>query len=545
MKASTIGMILSLLLVGVISAVSSAQTVREDVQAAQAQVLPDTFVQSAALPGVLPLKHVVMSTGGFGDRLNSYAWSMTDFKGDLYVGTGRYVDTFGPMWELIGGALFPGTRPPQLPDAPDVPFMQDWTTTRVNGIPVVTDETKFNAWKASSYAEIWKYSHDTRAWSRVYQAHDTPSFVLNATTHKMTYTVSSAMGFRKMDVVGNSAGDQIMYAFVGGFTLALPGANAPLILASKDGTNWVGVPTPAGMGQQTRSSAVFNGKLYVGVDHASSTVHTSVWCTDVDIDDPTNVSWEKVLDFDAKDATNSGIVSLASFNGKLYVGTQNVGGFQVWCGSGTPGIDDWQKVVSDGGVDKYNAWAGTMKVFNNYLYVGSISLPYLGGSSAFKGFDILRIDTKNKWQLMVGGGTPASPVPGYEKVRSLSGQKSGFGNQMNFYCWSMEVFRNKLYVGTFDATLFLRYLKDYTGPLPSQLQTIKALAPILVACDGGADLWETTNGTSWTNDTKTGYSHADNYGLRTMEVFDNSLILGFNNPFDGCEIHALAPSLFR
>ncbi|MEI6840626.1 MAG: hypothetical protein WCK53_05140, partial [Methanomicrobiales archaeon] len=34
---------------------------------------------------------IKISDGGFGDPQNNYAWSVSEFKGDLYVGTGRNV----------------------------------------------------------------------------------------------------------------------------------------------------------------------------------------------------------------------------------------------------------------------------------------------------------------------------------------------------------------------------------------------------------------------------------------------------------------------
>lgn len=538
----TKNLFISLLLVGCLCAAAVAQTLGGN--------LPTTIGQSLAPPapgsalttnllGTLPMPAYVyrMAQKGFGDRLNSYAWCMADFNGDLYVGTGRYPDTFGIMWELVGGALFPNTRPPQLPDVPSVPYMKDWTWSSIGGIPCVNDATKFAEWNAAGLAEIWRYNHRTRAWERVFQAQNVPSFLLDPATKQMSFSSSSAMGFRKMDVYKDGGGS-VLYAFVGGFSYAMPGPSAPLIYCTCDGITWKGVATPLAMGRETRASAVFNGRLYVGVNASGSTVPTSVWCTPINTSNPTSVTWTKVLDLTAKDNSNSGVITLASFNDELYVGTQNSKGYQIWCGCGTPGVDDWEKIISDGATDRYNAWAGTMKVFNNHLYVGSISLPYLGGYPSMKGFDIICIDADHKWKCMVGGGQAVDPPTGYANLTSSSGQKSGFGNPMNFYCWSMEVFRGKLYVGTFDASVFLRYLKDYTGPLPGDLDKYRKILPYFAT---GADLWQTCDGVRWTNISQNGFGHQDNYGFRTMQTFSNSLMIGANNPFDGCEVFAITP----
>ncbi|MCX5977434.1 MAG: hypothetical protein NTV33_11595 [Coprothermobacterota bacterium] len=83
-------------------------------------------------------------SGGFFDRTNSYAWSMTSFQGDLYIGTGRYQTTLNPMWEAIWAALTPTARPPQLPDVPQVPFLQDFLIRTPTAV-IVKDEAAFHA----------------------------------------------------------------------------------------------------------------------------------------------------------------------------------------------------------------------------------------------------------------------------------------------------------------------------------------------------------------------------------------------------------------
>lgn len=152
---------------------------------------------------------------------------------------------------------------------------------------------------------------------------------------------------------------------------------------------------------------------------------------------------KKVLDFPSPDGGNSGVVSIATFNRHVYVGTENIQGFQVWRSTvADPARNaDWVRVMSDGGGDRYNARGATVKSFKGQLYIGSISLPYIGGFNGFKGFELFRISTQDKWQLLVGDRTPAIPVRGIGARRALSGLRSGFGNPMNFYCWSLEEYR--------------------------------------------------------------------------------------------------------
>ena len=112
---------------------------------------------------------------------------------------------------------------------------------------------------------------------------------------------------------------------------------------------------------------------------------------------------------------------------------------------------------------------------------------------------------------------------------------------MNFYCWSMEVYNNKLYLGTFDASVFLRYLNDYTGPLPSQLQQLEPIPCHPADLAFGANLWQSSDGINWSPIALDGLGDEDNYGFRTMQVFDNKLTIGTSNPFEGCQIHQLTP----
>jgi hypothetical protein len=107
---------------------------------------------------------------------------------------------------------------------------------------------------------------------------------------------------------------------------------------------------------------------------------------------------------------------------------------------------------------------------------------------------------------------------------------------MLFYGWSWEVFNNKLYLGTFDASVLLQFAKDFAGQLPPDLQMLANLAPLL---SPGADVWETSNGTSWRPINMNGFGSAYNYGIRNMALFDSSLVFMTSNPFNGCAVYQL------
>lgn len=519
---------------------------------------------------------IKINENGFGDDQNAYAWSMEHFKGDVYVGTGRLSTTLCIMAELIYGAI--GESPPDVPDIDCPPFLQKWLGVGLR----VTNLTAYHEWRNVSKAEIWRY-HDG-AWEMVYQS-DMVRSVLRRADGSLPlpvhpdyndYFTPRATGFRSMAVL-----DGVLYAGIGGLNFAF---SPTLILMSTDGINWTKVNTPLGMGTNTRAMSVHNGKLYVGTQVGNV---GSIWR----LDNPSTGAWTNVLDFNLLDKNNSDVVALASFNGYLYIGTQNINGFQVWRSTvaNPSSSSDWKKIVSDGAVDRFNAWAGTMKEFKGQLYVGTLGLPVLSGYFTLKGFDLIRINPDDSWELVIGPYFPRDPPTGPPYPIPESFWPSGFGNPLNFYCWSMEVHNDfdgeYLYLGTFDASVFLRYLittlsEDEMNELLTNINNMKnGITPeqkelilekinearsnghltvdqvnvlknfwtndheivvgdleLLYQIFAGADLWKTNDGLHWIPVTLNGFDNPNNYGFRTQKFAPNTLYVGTSNPWQGLEV---------
>jgi hypothetical protein len=475
-----------------------------------------------------------IAPNGFGDAQNSYAWSMAEFDGHVYVGTGRLVDTFEPMWEAIWGKVTPGQTPPKLPDVPFKPFLGEWLQ-RTAISAVVTDTAKYAEWNAASPAEIWRYDGRGR-WRRVFRAAFVPS-LLAAKDGSHPFTAAEITGLRSMIVYKDKNRKNALYASSGGFNFAAPGFG-PKLIRSTNGTTWERLVTPAAMGSETRALAIHRDLLYAGGGGtlAAGSTGGTLWRSACPSE---TSSWTKVLDFADIDKSNTNVISIASFGDRVYLGTENAAkGFQVWrskCSNPTTSTD-FVQVIADGGGDRYNAWAGTLKVFRCELYVGSMSLPYLSGSDSFKGCDIFRIKSDDSYQLLVGNRKPAVPVTDGATRSPATPWPSGFGNPMNFYLWSMEVHDGRLYAGTFDASVFLTYLQDYEAPegltLPPAAEVIGQLAPFFA----GSDLWSTSNGLDWKPSTFRGFEDMHNYGVRTLLSTRDGLLVGLNNPWDGCEV---------
>jgi hypothetical protein len=466
---------------------------------------------------------VQISENGIGDWQNSYPWSMIWFNGDLYVGTGRLGCTSSVM-SMMTGPMSGGTLP--LPGGTPPPRLNEFLSA---DMMTVTDSAKYAAFTAVTQAEIWRLH--CGQWERVYQAPMVPSYLSGP---GMPYMAPEIMGFRSVAVFTDASGVKAMYMAAGGFTFAY---HQPLMMRSTDGVNWTPVYAPPAMGRESRALGVHHGKLYVGVGSggvAVGGVGAGVWCSATPTDP---ASWTNVLEFPTLDATNSCVLSFASFYGRVYAGTENRNGFQVWRSkvADPAGNGDWKRVVDDGAGHPGNGWAGTMRVFNGRLYVGSMSIPGLSGPFAVKGFDLIRISPWDTWALVVGDPRTVATPWGERTLKPLSGQMSGMGNPVNLYCWSLEVHGGRLYLGTFDASTFLMVARDNGIPMGEMLGLTPEQIDALAAGAGG-DLYRSWDGVNYRAVTRTGFGDPYNYGVRNMVSRPLRLYLGFSNPFFGCEM---------
>jgi hypothetical protein len=493
-----------------------------------------------------------IAEGGFDTPQNNYAFAMAEFNDDIYVGTNRnFIYMIGLLLKQSG--LVP----------PD--FELPWVTHPDGDVGEL-------GWAEDMRAEIWR--RHLGSWERVYQA---PVFDLSLALPVPPGTYfPREPGFRSMAVH-----DGAIYAAAGAGVV--PGN---LVVGSADGVLWEHIVTNPLMGTDSRAMAVHNGKLYLGPGPTGQ--GATLWASAAP--STTTDTWELVADFTpAAPGTNMAVVSLASWNGYLYAGCQNEeSGFQVFRSDAQapdhPAPGGWTQIIAYGGGDMANTRPLTMQVFKDWLIVGSSIFPITGSNPPEivppKGFDILRVHPDDTWDLLVGNYFPQKPAPGVSVPRfPLSGWPGGFANFLNFYVWSMEVYDDVLYLGTFDPSSFLPYLTPGVGAgglagltpedlggivygLDSLVTTggelgigsgdfeclerlLLALGPgdpaaidwqevweILVDCFAGADLWKTEDGVFWHPITLNGFDNTDNYGFRNI-VKNGPLFVGTANPFSG------------
>ena len=342
-----------------------------------------------------------------GSERNAYAWSMSWFRNQLYVGTLRNSHC-------------------TLRDTKDEECLKFQET----GLPN-------DSWRA----EIWRYTPDGETglqgrWSRVLQSPDIAYGLVVEAAAGIPETTPRDFGYRGMTVC--NAGDGVDRLYVG--TAGLP-AN---ILFHNGGNGGFYPTSPLGTSNglidlynmdfdlSYRAMACFKGRLWVSptgsLEDPDASLHPVVlmnpgpaqglpWQTTV------NVSQGHPL----SNPNNLGVFQMEVVGNYLYLSVGNrEDGMELWRGDGTRCLPPWQggctmtweKVFDQGAgrpqdssknnpvVDNAGA---TLGVFGNDLYIGGAESVYFDSTSA----ELLRVRNAGgpipKWELLVGW-----PRPGYE-----------------------------------------------------------------------------------------------------------------------------------
>jgi hypothetical protein len=220
--------------------------------------------------------------------------------------------------------------------------------------------------------------------------------------------------------------------------------------------------------------------------------------------------------------------SLASYNGKLYLGTFNPTGGELWSYDASAGpASAWTRIHKFSPLDgrgfpanKYHPAVTELTVFNGKLYVGLggagfdylrvfdgttlSAVPDLPVLSSATNIGVLKLFASSKGLLYIG----CVDFAGFNlQTMNTSGTfatvtSDGFANSSNAYAWSMAEYDGRTYVGTFN-----------TGFLDN-------------APRGSAELWYSDDTTNWRQvPLPLGFGFW-NYGIRTMLVSDKRLYLG-------------------
>jgi hypothetical protein len=426
---------------------------------------------------------------GFGDRQNSWAWSMAWYNGNLLVGTARSEQCITDLSQHLVDPSYP--YPPKDPDI-QCAAIEDLMLQ----------------------AEIWSFNPTSGVWTMVFQS----PLTIPVPGSNPAYMVPPDIGFRDMFVFEEATGDEALY--VGGCSSQAihPGVPGGRLLRSTDGVNFAPVPQDPGTFMAALDNTCFRGMQTLNGQFFAMAVDWKGQGTVIQSATP----WLGDNTFEQISSPVTPAYEIGIFNNLLYVTFVNQApdsGFSVAYTNATGPLPyTYTTVLPSGGYKTPDAdpIALSMAVYDGDLYVGGDGVRR-GVPLADQGAELFRIHTDNTWDLITGTSrsTPAG------QKNSLSGLGIGFSWFLNQHMWRMAVHDSRLYVGTFDESVLLRYEKGASA----------------WADEYGFDLWWTQDGAYFSQVDQQGFEDGYNMGVRTMVSTPYGLFLGSANPFFGLKVY--------
>ncbi len=436
---------------------------------------------------------------GFGDPHNSYPHAMGWHRDHLYVGTTRNI------LQLVKIAPDPSTD-----------TFHCW--------PVYV-EPGANAATLNQRSEVWRYSVQNGEWVKVFES---PTIVSDGGE-----TVFRDFGYRNMvEVQTRSDSEPALYMT----TMSSSKGKGAYILRSTDGWNFEPVTAP-GMGDagvtSFRALVGFRDRLFTSPSGKGKLWAYAESPVVLECVDPLNDEWRAASVPGFGDPTELTVFDMAVFNDYLWAGTGNPsGGFQVWRtrAHGEPPYH-WERVMTAGAYrGRLNEVVMKMFSFKNALYIGS-GIRRGGFDREFEigpaAGEIIRINADDSWDLIVG--TPRLTPDGAKSP--LSGLGPGFNNPFAGYIWSMAEYDGRLFVGTYDSSVFLSFVDLERVPSKKRRMLERLGVDNIVAQQGGFDLWSSEDGADWRPVSINGFGNPYNYGIRNMLGNQHGLFVGVANPF--------------
>jgi len=430
-----------------------------------------------------PLNFSPISQPGFGDRQNSYSWSMAWFNGKLYVGTNR-------DWQCVENATIAYYFPIVIP-------LQAIFVNPL--VPCPLDPADLDL-----RAEIWRYTPDTGAWDMIFQSDVLPN------PKAPGKSVARDIGYRDMAVFTEPDGTQALYIVGCTAREYTPGLPPPRILRMTlvndpvTGVHEVFQPIPQDPGTfmaninaiTFRATAVYNGRFYV-------TASPSEIGDGYILESAT--PWLGNNSFRQVTLTSLLVYELSVFNGFLYIGAgDQTNGYSVWKtnATGSPPYTLTPVVTGGAGRGPVMTSVVSMHPYQGRLYVGSAGW----FSTLLPSCELIRINPDDTWELVVGN--PRLTSAGL--VFPLSGLPDGFGNPFNAHIWRLNDYGGMLYAGTNDDSWGLM-----NTPLAPYFQS-----------EFGFDLFASQDGVAWTRLTRNGFGDEFDFGVRCLVPTPLGLFLG-------------------
>ena len=428
---------------------------------------------------------------GVGDRAQNYAWSAIGYGDWVYIGTcpNAMTQTLNFMGTILGNkfdkeimtatlnAMFNGAFFTAEEDGGDPKGILVKVNTKTGEVKLLMSRATTNTnVQFRNVVELngkFYFCGSVNGLPTVYQVDPATD------EYKKVYQSIDQADFYKAYQMGISVGIRGISTFENKLIISLVGLEGAYICESdnpEDPDSFKVIATMSDMfnypayryqdsiyGGSIWDMAAYNGSLYVSI------------CTGTPENKPDNNTMQSfaLIKGDRDD------------NGK-WTWTSVIGDKEKDNAKYTYGIDP----------ERTRSGAANLCVYNGYLYIGEYNDEEIAlervlfdkscgfmNSNLEQSVNLYRMDENEEIQLVVGDADEMFPDGG------LTGLGSGFDRNENQYIWRMQVYNNKLYVGTFDTSSLLEPIGQLTnGDLlkmtdeewQSQIEYIKVLAELIL-----------------------------------------------------------------
>lgn len=428
---------------------------------------------------------------GVGDRAQNYAWSAIGYGDWVYIGTcpNAMTQTLNFMGTVLGNkfdkeimtatlnAMFNGAFFTAEEDGGDPKGILVKVNTKTGEVKLLMSKATTNTnVQFRNVVELngkFYFCGSVNGLPTVYQVDPATD------EYKKVYQSIDQADFYKAYQMGISVGIRGISTFENKLIISLVGLEGAYICESdnpEDPDSFKVIATMSDMfnypayryqdsiyGGSIWDMAVYNGSLYVSIctgtpeNKPDNNTMQSFALIRGDRDDNGKWTWTSVIGDKEKDnakytygidpeRTRSGAANLCVYDGYLYIGEYNDEEIAL------------ERVLFDQSCDFMN-------------------------SNLEQSVNLYRMDENEEIKLVVGDADQMFPDGG------LTGLGSGFDRNENQYIWRMQVYNNKLYVGTFDTSSLLEPIGQLTnGDLlkmtdeewQSQIEYIKVLAELIL-----------------------------------------------------------------
>lgn len=428
---------------------------------------------------------------GVGDRAQNYAWSAIGYGDWVYIGTcpNAMTQTLNFMGTVLGNkfdkeimtatlnAMFNGAFFTSEEDGGDPKGILVKVNTKTGEVKLLMSKATTNTnVQFRNVVELngkFYFCGSVNGLPTVYQVDPATD------EYKKVYQSIDQADFYKAYQMGISVGIRGISTFENKLIISLVGLEGAYICESdnpEDPDSFKVIATMSDMfnypayryqdsiyGGSIWDMAVYNGSLYVSIctgtpeNKPDNNTMQSFALIKGDRDDNGKWTWTSVIGDKEKDnakytygidpeRTRSGAANLCVYDGYLYIGEYNDEEIAL------------ERVLFDQSCDFMN-------------------------SNLEQSVNLYRMDENEEIKLVVGDADEMFPDGG------LTGLGSGFDRNENQYIWRMQVYNNKLYVGTFDTSSLLEPIGQLTnGDLlkmtdeewQSQIEYIKVLAELIL-----------------------------------------------------------------